>query len=85
MCSRGPTVADTVDRLLAELRDRDRWLLILDNAERPADIAAYQPGGAGARADHLPLPPLGRPERPAGGDVLPAPRRSRSYEPASRP
>ncbi len=28
----GPTVADTVDRLLAELRDQDRWLLILDNA-----------------------------------------------------
>src|SRR4051812_19818318 len=41
------TVADTVDRLLAELRDRGRWLLIFDNAERPADIAAYQPGGAG--------------------------------------
>src|SRR3954452_19432476 len=43
----GPTVADTVERLLAELRDRDRWLLILDNAERPADITAYRPGGAG--------------------------------------
>src|SRR4051812_26613821 len=43
----GPTVADTVDRLLAELRDRDRWLLIFDNAERPADIAGYRPGGAG--------------------------------------
>jgi DNA-binding SARP family transcriptional activator len=43
----GPTVADTVERLLAELRDRDRWLLILDNAERPADITTYRPGGAG--------------------------------------
>ena len=43
----GPTVADTVDRLLAELRGRDRWLLIFDNAERPADIADYRPGGAG--------------------------------------
>ena len=43
----GPAVADTVGRLLAELRDRDRWLLILDNAERPADLAAYRPGGAG--------------------------------------
>jgi hypothetical protein len=40
-------VADTVERLLAELRGRGRWLLIFDNAERPADIAAYQPGGAG--------------------------------------
>jgi class 3 adenylate cyclase len=43
----GPTVADTVDRLLAELRDRNRWLLVFDNAERPADVADYRPGGAG--------------------------------------
>jgi Tetratricopeptide repeat len=43
----GPTVTATVDRLLAELRRRPRWLLIFDNAERPADIAGYQPGGAG--------------------------------------
>src|SRR3712207_1300050 len=43
----GPTVADTVDRLLAELRGRNHWLLVFDNAERPADIAAYLPGGAG--------------------------------------
>jgi hypothetical protein len=43
----GPTVADTVDRLLAELRHRDRWLLIFDNAERPGDVADYRPGGPG--------------------------------------
>jgi hypothetical protein len=43
----GPTVADTVDRLLAELRHRDRWLLIFDNADRPTDITNYRPGGAG--------------------------------------
>ena len=43
----GPTVAATVDRLLAELGGRDRWLLIFDNAERPQDIADYRPGGAG--------------------------------------
>src|SRR4051794_10055337 len=43
----GPTVAETVDRLLTELRGRDRWLLLFDNAERPADIAGYRPGGAG--------------------------------------
>src|SRR4051794_30701407 len=43
----GATVAATVDRLLAELRRRDRWLLIFDNAERPVDIAGYRPGGAG--------------------------------------
>ncbi|HEX2301289.1 MAG TPA: TIR domain-containing protein, partial [Pseudonocardiaceae bacterium] len=45
--SLGSTVTDTVERLRAELRGRDRWLLILDNAERPRDVAAYQPGGAG--------------------------------------
>jgi hypothetical protein len=43
----GPTVTDTVERLLAELRGRGRWLLIFDNAERPGGIADYRPGGAG--------------------------------------
>ena len=43
----GPTVAATVERLLAELGGRDRWLLIFDNANRPQDIADYRPGGAG--------------------------------------
>lgn len=43
----GPTVADTVDRLMAVLRGGKRWLLIFDNAGRPADIAGYQPGGHG--------------------------------------
>jgi hypothetical protein len=43
----GPTVTDTVDRLLAALRGRPGWLLVFDNAERPADIASYRPGGAG--------------------------------------
>jgi hypothetical protein len=43
----GGTVAETVERLLAELRGRDRWLLVFDNAERPADIADFRPGGGG--------------------------------------
>jgi hypothetical protein len=43
----GPTVTQTVERLLAELHGRDHWLLIFDNADRPADIAAYRPGGTG--------------------------------------
>jgi hypothetical protein len=43
----GPTVADTVDRLLAELSGRGRWLLVLDNAQRPGDVADFRPGGAG--------------------------------------
>jgi TIR domain-containing protein/tetratricopeptide repeat protein len=44
---RGPTVTATVDRLLAELARRSRWLLVFDNAERPQDVAAYRPGRAG--------------------------------------
>jgi hypothetical protein len=40
-------VADTVDRLLAELRGRARWLLIFDNAEHPQDIADFRPDGPG--------------------------------------
>ncbi|HEX6525826.1 MAG TPA: FxSxx-COOH system tetratricopeptide repeat protein [Streptosporangiaceae bacterium] len=33
--------------VLAELRQRDRWLLVFDNAEQPADIVGWLPGGGG--------------------------------------
>jgi transcriptional regulator with XRE-family HTH domain len=33
--------------VLAELRQRERWLLIFDNAQAPADVAPWLPGGAG--------------------------------------
>ncbi len=45
------TVADpaaaAVARLLGELRERDRWLLIFDNAEDSAEVVPYLPGGGG--------------------------------------
>jgi hypothetical protein len=43
----GLTVAETLEMVLAELRRRQRWLLIFDNAEQPQHIADYRPGGSG--------------------------------------
>jgi tetratricopeptide (TPR) repeat protein len=40
-------VTAAVARLLGALREGDRWLLILDNAEDPAALARYLPGGGG--------------------------------------
>ena len=33
--------------VLAELRERGRWLLVFDNAESPADVRRWLPGGGG--------------------------------------
>jgi Tetratricopeptide repeat/NB-ARC domain len=33
--------------VLTELRERERWLLVFDNAESPQDIAGWLPGGNG--------------------------------------
>jgi hypothetical protein len=36
-----------VSRLLGALQERDRWLLIYDNAEQPRVLAPFLPGGRG--------------------------------------
>jgi hypothetical protein len=33
--------------VLADLHQRDRWLLVFDNAQNPADVRPWLPGGAG--------------------------------------
>jgi tetratricopeptide (TPR) repeat protein len=40
-------VGVAVSRLLGALQDRDRWLLMYDNAEQPQVLAPFLPGGAG--------------------------------------
>jgi tetratricopeptide (TPR) repeat protein len=36
-----------IARLLADLRDRGRWLLVFDNAEEPAELTRFLPPGPG--------------------------------------
>ena len=43
----GASIEVTRTAVLADLRSRDRWLLVFDNAESPGDIAGWLPGGDG--------------------------------------
>ncbi|MEU5324591.1 FxSxx-COOH system tetratricopeptide repeat protein [Streptomyces sp. NPDC021056] len=43
----GTPSVQAVEDLMAELRTRSRWLLVLDNAEDPDTLAAFLPGGRG--------------------------------------
>ena len=53
--------------VLAELRERGRWLLVFDNAEDPADVSAVAAWRERACADHLPGAGLGRDRRAGRG------------------
>ena len=43
----GTAPVEAQARVLGVLRERNRWLLIFDNAENPGDITAWLPGGTG--------------------------------------
>jgi len=43
----GASLAEARRAVAAELRERDRWLLVFDNAEDPGAVAGWLPGGAG--------------------------------------
>ncbi len=47
-CARPPAGLDVIQQaVLDELRERERWLLVFDNAEDPEGIAHWLPGGSG--------------------------------------
>jgi hypothetical protein len=47
-CAQEGASRDEVRRaVLAALHDRESWLLVFDNAERPGDVVPWLPGGAG--------------------------------------
>jgi hypothetical protein len=65
---------EMVAELFDQLRQRDRWLLIYDNAERSDRLAGLlPPGGGGAGAGDLPLVGVAPPGHAAPGE-RPGPR-----------
>jgi tetratricopeptide (TPR) repeat protein len=63
-------VTVAVARLLGALRERHRWLLIFDNADDPAALARYLPGGSGHVLITSRNPGWDELARPVGMDVF---------------
>jgi hypothetical protein len=63
-------VTATVARLLGALQERHRWLLIFDNAEEPAALSRYLPGGGGQVVITSRNPGWQELATPVGVDVL---------------
>jgi tetratricopeptide (TPR) repeat protein len=63
--------AETIQALWDALRLRDRWLLIFDNAEDPADLRPYWPPGTGHVVVTSRNPAWGGIATPVAVDVLP--------------
>ena len=61
LASATDTVAAAVGRLLGALRERDRWLLVFDNAEDPSNAGSVSARGWWACDHHLPQPALAGP------------------------
>jgi tetratricopeptide (TPR) repeat protein len=66
-----PDQEELVASVVDALRGRGRWLLVFDNAEEPADLIPYQPGGSGHMLVTSRNPAWATLGQPVRVDVLP--------------